>query len=525
MVEDWRDAVVVPIPKKGDLRSCDNWRGISLLDVVGKLLARIVQERLQVIGERVLPESQCGFRKGRGCVDMLFVARQLVEKSREHDNSLFIAFFDLRKAYDSVPRPALWSVLEKYGVPPKMLSVIRSFHEGMLAEVQVEEGSTDSFEVKNGLRQGCPLAPSLFNLFFAAMVSCWRARCPEAGVVVKYKHGRRLVGDRTAKSRLSAIKVTETQFADDVAVYCQARDIFERAISEFVHTAAEWGLSVSAQKSKALIVGRHLAASDTAPVQVDSGSIDVVQDFTYLGSNITDDGEVGSEVGTRIAKAARAFGCLKKAVFQNPHLSTATRRKVYQATVMSVLLYGAETWATKAKSMRRLNGFHNHCVRTIMGVSRHHQWKNRISTRQLAVAVGIEESMDDLLMKHRLRWLGHVARMEPERLPKQVLFGELLKKRPSHGVKRRWRDLAAADVKAIAAGDDWYNMAQERKTWKTVCKTGLAEVVDSHRHNVCAANLTSSSGTNHLCPCGRSFRRQGDLTRHGRFCSARARAS
>ena len=89
-VDDWKHAEIVPIPKKGDLLLCDNWRGISLLDVAGKVFARILQERLQVIAERVLPESQCGFRKGRGCIDMIFTARQLVEKSREHDTPLFL---------------------------------------------------------------------------------------------------------------------------------------------------------------------------------------------------------------------------------------------------------------------------------------------------------------------------------------------------------------------------------------------------------------------------------------------------
>ena len=71
---------------------------ISLLEVAGKVFARILQDRLQVVAEKVLPESQCGFRKGRGCVDMFFAARQLVEKSKEHDDSLFVLFVDLRKA-------------------------------------------------------------------------------------------------------------------------------------------------------------------------------------------------------------------------------------------------------------------------------------------------------------------------------------------------------------------------------------------------------------------------------------------
>ena len=61
VVADWKNAAVVPTPKKGDLQHCDNWRGISLLDVVGKVFARVIQERLQVIAESLLPESQCWF--------------------------------------------------------------------------------------------------------------------------------------------------------------------------------------------------------------------------------------------------------------------------------------------------------------------------------------------------------------------------------------------------------------------------------------------------------------------------------
>ena len=161
--------MVVPIPKKGGLKQCDHWRGISLLDVVGKVLGRIVQGRLQVIAEKILPESQSGFRKGRGCADMIFVARQLVEKAREHGESLYVLFVDLRKAYDSVPMQALWKVLEKYGVPEKMLNVVKSFHEGMHAEVRVGSTVTYTFEVRNGLRQGCTLAPTLFNIYFLVL--------------------------------------------------------------------------------------------------------------------------------------------------------------------------------------------------------------------------------------------------------------------------------------------------------------------------------------------------------------------
>ena len=102
---------------------------------MGKVLGRIVQDRLKLVAEDVLPDTQCGFRAGRGCIDMVFVARQLVEKAREHQSDLFVLYVDLKKAYDSVPRSALWCVLEKLGVPPTIISIIRSFNEDMCAKV------------------------------------------------------------------------------------------------------------------------------------------------------------------------------------------------------------------------------------------------------------------------------------------------------------------------------------------------------------------------------------------------------
>ena len=102
--QDWEDAILIPIPKKGDLSECGNWRGIALLDVIGKLVAIIIADCLQLVGEKYLPDSQCGFLRGRACSDMVFSVRQVAEKLHEHSSKGFAVFIDLRKAYDSVPR-------------------------------------------------------------------------------------------------------------------------------------------------------------------------------------------------------------------------------------------------------------------------------------------------------------------------------------------------------------------------------------------------------------------------------------
>ena len=158
----------------------------------GKALAKVIQARLQEVVEEVLSDSQCGFRQGRGCID-IFSVQQLVEKSVEHNTTTYMLFIDLRKAYDSVPRQALWHCLEKYGIPPRMINIIRSFHEGMKSSVSVNGEHTSEFEVRNGLRQGCTIAPTLFNLYFNAVVSAWRDRYKLFGIDILYNLGGKLV--------------------------------------------------------------------------------------------------------------------------------------------------------------------------------------------------------------------------------------------------------------------------------------------------------------------------------------------
>ena len=131
----WRNAISVPVPKKGDLSICDNSRGVALLDVWGKVFARVVQGRLRVVGEENLSDSQCGFRKHWGTIDMVFSAKQLVEKTREHVSKGFLVFVDQKKAYDSVPRKNMWKVLSKYGIPDKMVEKNWGLHERMEAQV------------------------------------------------------------------------------------------------------------------------------------------------------------------------------------------------------------------------------------------------------------------------------------------------------------------------------------------------------------------------------------------------------
>ena len=132
-----------------------------------------LQERS--LRESSLTEAQWDFRPDRSTVDMIFIVKKLQEKSIAQNKSLYLVFIDLTKAFDTVNREALWTVLERIGYPPKLVSMIRLFHDGMTGQVLSNGNVTDAFVISNGVKQGFVLAPVLFNVFFTCMRSkIWR---------------------------------------------------------------------------------------------------------------------------------------------------------------------------------------------------------------------------------------------------------------------------------------------------------------------------------------------------------------
>ena len=101
------------------------------------------------------------------------------------------------------------------------------------------------------------------------MVACWTSQCPEAGITVRYRTGRKLVGDRTYKTRLEGTKITKSKFVDDAALYAVTRQAVERVVVTFVTVAVEWDLTVSLEKTKMILMG---CPEGNLPIQLESGS-------------------------------------------------------------------------------------------------------------------------------------------------------------------------------------------------------------------------------------------------------------
>lgn len=471
--QDWIDATLISLYKSGPRDQCGNFRGISLLSVVGKVLARILLDRLvKYVAPLSLPESQCGFRANRGTADMIFTARQLQEKCTEHRLDLYHCFVDLSKAFDTVNRPALWQILRKKGCPDKFVRLIQSLHDGMKAQINFGGELSNSFPVENGVKQGDLDAPVLFAIYFAAMLQV-ALKNITSGIYIRYRTTGNIfdLSRLRAKTRVSHTLIRDLLYADDADLVSHTEEDLQSLVSAFDSTADAFGLTIN-QKKTVVMYQPTIGKKYRKPsIYVKGKALKVVDKFVYLGGTLHQSGSLDSEISARIQKAADSFGKLEKKVWSQHGIKLHTKIMVYRAFVLSSLLYTSETWATYAKHIQTLERFHQKCIRHIL----HIKWQSLTPDTEVLARTGVS-SIESMIHLNRLRWSGHVVRLDDDRIPKQMLYGELqIGKRPQSKPKKRYKDslkdtLSKAGISCI----NWESQAKDRASWRQQIHKGVA---------------------------------------------------
>ena len=474
VLQQWKDTRIISIHKgKGDRAVCGNNRGISLLAVAGKVLAKILLMRLnRNIVDKVCPETQCGFRSERGTIDMVFTARQLQEKSREQERNLCMAFIDLSKAFDTVNRDLLWLVLGRFGCPDKFVAMARAFHVDMRASVVVGGEETVPFSVELGVKQGCVMAPVLFNLYLAAATEIFHNRIPTGhGIDISYRLDRSLFNLRRlqARTKVSHVEVFVLQYADDCVLVSNCPENLQDALNSIYDIFSSLGLAVNASKTELLYQWTGVEPAVVPIVAVGGSELKVSSQINYLGTILMDSCSSDADVDRRINRAHVSFGRIRQRVIQNHNLLTSTKVSVYRALCLSVLLYGCETLTLYRKHSKLLETFHMHCIKTISGLS----WRDRVKYTNILERADIS-SIECIPLGRQMRWAGHVLRMPESRLPRRVLYGQLSTgTRARGGPKKRYKDQLRRTLSAFdISPQNFEAVATDRAEWRAVCHRG-----------------------------------------------------
>ena len=148
--EDWSRSWMVNVYKgKGDALTCGSYRGIRLLEHAMKVLERVIEGRVRKIVK--IDDMQFVFMAGRTKTDAIFIVRQLQEKYLARNKELWMAFVDLEKAFDRVPREVVWWALRYLGVDEWIVSVIRAMYEDATTKVKLNRRESKAFSVRVGV--------------------------------------------------------------------------------------------------------------------------------------------------------------------------------------------------------------------------------------------------------------------------------------------------------------------------------------------------------------------------------------
>nr|XP_033200100.1 golgin subfamily A member 6-like protein 6 [Bombus vancouverensis nearcticus] len=233
--EDWRKGVICPIYKKEDKGAVKSYRGVTLMDTAYKIYAGILDERLKVEIEDKLVERQFGFRKGRGVIDAVYVLNHIIDKQLSGERGKQSAcFVDLKSAFDRVDRKKLGEIMRRMGVNEKLTRRIEEIYEETKNVVRIRNNNTEEFWTVRGVKQGCPLSPTLFNIYVAGLEEEMR----------KGQVGGIVVGDR---------KVWSLSYADDIVLIADREEELKEMMKRFNTFLEEVELELSTEKTKVIV--------------------------------------------------------------------------------------------------------------------------------------------------------------------------------------------------------------------------------------------------------------------------------
>lgn len=419
---DWKDGVIIKLPKKGNLSECTNWRGITLLNTVNKVISIILHDRISNVLEPLLRREQAGFRPGRSCTDHINTLRIIVEQSNEWQTHAHLLFIDFERAFDSLDRSMMWQILTSYGVPDKLLHIIQSMYRDANCRVVHCGLLGREFNVASGVKQGCILSPLLFLL-----VLDW----------VMKKTNNKPRGIQWGNVNMTRLE--DLDFADDICLMANSRQELEEKLVRLVTYGKQVGLKVNVAKTKFMRINPQVSRNQ--PLLIEGEIIDEVENFCYLGSIIAKDGGADLCVDNRIQKARQAFGMLN-GVWNSSHISRNLKMRFFKTNCLSVLLYGCETWKTTPSIVSRLQVFVNKCLRRIHRV----HWPTTISNEELWRVTGAEK-VEKLVQRRKWSWIGHTLRKR-DSVAKEALDWNPQGQRRRGRPKDTWRRVVLREVEA-----------------------------------------------------------------------------
>lgn len=336
-------SILCALPKKGNLSLPRNYRGIQMMPLLAVWYDRIIANRLT----RWISISyeQTAFQKGKSTIHQILILRLIIMLCKKKKKTLYLAFFDIEKAFDKVSRVLLLKRLVQMGIGHCMLETLKRMYSTTHCVLQFMGEFSEQFQTFCGIKQGAHSSVLLFIVFMDGLVGYLKSKCE-----MEY-----ILGDLHCLLH-----------ADDTVVLSNSRDDFVRKCNHLMDYFENNKLKLNLGKSAYMIIhGKKHEAKD--PLHLKSGIIAYKPLYVYLGIPISDTGSIVNDLKEHI-KLRRPSIIVKLCKFleMNNTCPIPIKLKVLKACVNSSLLYGCETWG--GTNINQVEIIHRRALKMILGV-------------------------------------------------------------------------------------------------------------------------------------------------------------
>ena len=204
---------------------------------------------------------------------------------------------------------------------------------------------------------------------------------------------------------------------------------------------------------------------DEEDLEINNNTINKTVKFTYLGSVITSDGKIETEINSRIAKYSKNVGALYP-LLRDPHIHKRIKTHIYNSILKPILLYACETWVMTERLKSKIQAAEMRVLRLIFGVTK----RDRVRNTTIRAALKVEPIILQI-EKCQLRWFGHTQRMQPTRDVKRIMDWVPTGKRRRGRPRTRWKDGIQSILTRIGMDlEEAAEACQDRGSWRRTVK-------------------------------------------------------
>ena len=228
----WRKAFIIPIFKSGDKDDPNNYRGISLLNGLAKIFSAVLNNRIMAYMKDKFSKVQFGFRPDHRTTDSIFIFKTLINKYLQlNKKTIYVCFVDLRKAFDSIWRKALFYKLMANGIGEKMINIIKMMYRDSKSAVKIDGGHSEYFNIDTGVKQGDSLSPTLFNIYINEMPDLF-------------------LHNSCSPLTLDSSTIGSLLFADDLLLLSETKEGLQNSLDKLSEFCDKWKFTVNSKKQK-----------------------------------------------------------------------------------------------------------------------------------------------------------------------------------------------------------------------------------------------------------------------------------